>query len=83
MQAIAEHDDVVERAQVHFGGGDRQPRADDQRDEHPVIHAFRRNVIQVHALTLEVPPIRYSSGNRKIQTMSTKCQYRPATSTGV
>src|SRR6476659_193349 len=27
-------------------------------------------------------PIRYSSGNRKIQTMSTKCQYSPLTSIG-
>ena len=30
-----------------------------------------------------VCPIRYSSGNRKIQTISTKCQYRPIISTGV
>ena len=31
----------------------------------------------------DVCPIRYSSGNRKIQTISTKCQYRPIISTGV
>ena len=38
-----------------------------------------------HAIALLIryrPPIRYSSGNRKIQTISTKCQYRPLISSG-
>ena len=51
-----------------------------QRREHPEVDAERHDVRRVRVVPVPVlrhqcfPPIRYSSGNRKIQTMSTKCQ---------
>ena len=44
VPAIAEHDDVVQRAEVDFAAATVETGADDQRDEHQVIHALRGDV---------------------------------------
>src|SRR5579875_451437 len=49
-------------------------------DPHPALRAtFSRREKEQHSYL----PIRYISGNRKIQTMSTRCQYKPARISGV
>ncbi len=65
---------------------DRQHRQCDQRDEDAVIGPRLDDMFRhVHPLGRQwIPcplPIKYSSGSRKIHTTSTKCQYRPVSST--
>ena len=55
---------------------------DHQRAKDGVVGALRRDV-SCMPMRRGGPVHEVSSGNRKIQTMSTKCQYRPAISTGV
>src|SRR5207302_5687186 len=68
----------VECAEFQFRDSHGSRRQGDQGDKDEYV-IFDGN----DAMTHRVCPIRYRSGNKKIHTISTKCQYRPIISTGV
>ena len=79
----AERDQDVEAAEIDEGNGHGDGRQHHQRPEDAEVHAERRDVlvaevcvvsVGVHARSHPCRFTRYSSGKRKIQTMSTKCQ---------
>src|SRR5206468_3685259 len=80
-----QRDDRVPRPQVHTRNQGRGRRHDQQHDEHRDIDLDRNDMVLRNLSTVDCRlsthfrclPIRYSNGNRKIHTMSTKCQYRP------
>jgi hypothetical protein len=65
---------IVKR-HINRDEGKAKQRGEDQQID------FLRNNMMCHR-SLQARLIRYRSGNKKTQTMSTKCQYRPTFSTG-
>ena len=79
----AERHQDIQGAEIDVGNGHGGGRQHHQRSKDAEVHAERRDVlvaevcvasVGVHARSHPCRFTRYSSGNRKIQTMSTKCQ---------
>ena len=77
--------DRVPCAEIDEGDARRQRRADQKRDENSDVNWYRNDVVRSVCCSdirnglqrAYRPPIKYRSGNRKIHTISTKCQYKP------
>ena len=73
--------DVAGVSQVHSRDSDRDDRADEQRHEDADIDLqMFLDVVSMFVVHKKIYK-RYSTGNRKIHTRSTKCQNNPPIST--